>query len=224
MNNIIRYNRYNVRLGNRDYSVLVPDMRDVEAWVTPGWIFHDDYSFIDGNSRYFRVLYETAITLTLYPDYMVYLPLRSVESPPYCPQGREELGRMDALFYNHQIQLDRSKWKVLRNLTKRSKAKLMTVDYDPVYLSGYCKRLADDFHNNKASWSKKSDWHVYYKHYDTLFVEGNKVLYAQDIETIGHFIEENLKDAINYGIRYHIAALGVSNGYFVPSLYGEYVQ
>lgn len=131
---------------------------------------------------------------------------------------------MDALFYNHQIQLVRSKWIKLRNMTKRLKPQKITLKYNPGYLTGFCKCVTDAFLNNKAYWLEKSDWQVFYEHFDTLFVEGSRSLYAQDIDELGHYLQEKLQDASIYGIRYHIYALGIENAYFIPSLYGEYVQ
>ncbi len=100
----------------------------------------------------------------------------------------------------------------------------MTLRYDPKYLAECCKRITDAVHRNKSYWMEKNNWHVYYKHFDTLFVEGSRSLYAQDIDELGHYLQEKLQDASIYGIRYHIYALGIENAYFIPSLYGEYVQ
>lgn len=46
----IKYDKYDLCLKGKYYHVLIPNMEGVEAWITPGWIFHDDVSFIDGNS------------------------------------------------------------------------------------------------------------------------------------------------------------------------------
>lgn len=214
------YNEYKLNLKDKEFRVLIPDVEGMKAWVNPGWRYHDDVSCIDGNITYFRALYGTAITLIMYPECIIYLPVKDLP-PLYDSYRMYERGKMDIVFYNHQIQLKRSLWVKIRSMIQHMTPQKKTLKYDPVFLSDRCRKLSESYRKSKIYWSKKSDWNVNYNHYETLFIEGSRYLYAEDIERLGQFISEELDeddftyelDSI-YSYSPHIYALGIESGYY----------
>ncbi len=212
----IIYDEYNIRHKGRDFRIFEHDIKNIEVGVSTEEHRWEDCNYIDGNRSLLHMFGDVAITMLHEPSAMVYVPLRK------AVQLSNAYDKLDLLFYTHKIQFNRSWWIEIRSKMQKSHARKHVIRYDTDYSHSYADKISRMHHKREASWKKKSGWRIWYKNYDTMFVESSQVLYAEDIMVIEDFNKRPLEEEL---MEFHGVPckwmLGMEYGFVTKKIFQE---
>lgn len=160
-----------MRLKNRSYSILIPTRIPETLYAYPNDSKSDFGHFLDGDRPAMECIRNAAATLALDRDAIIFLPLKHHKAIyPLKAPWEPDYNSYDIVFYNHQIQLNRSVWGTLRNMIAYTKGENITVPVNIGALTAEAEKAYQIY--QKTYWytpeTKKTRIH---SAFNTLFVE-----------------------------------------------------
>lgn len=208
MSKKILYDEYFVKIKGKEYRILVHSVKDVESNIAPDYTNVFDEIYVDGNRPMLQSLYDAGVTLVYHPDAIVYIPLRNGE---YLFENGNIIGSCkDLVMYNFQVQLNRSYWKEIKNIMRKQHPKKYTLKYNQDHIMRFAKELKEKYKKSNAYY-KYPCCRSYYLNDLTMFTEGNRELFASDLENILNF--KNRTDLEYEALKYKVCPEGYAFGY-----------
>lgn len=207
------FKRYNLRLKGKDYKVLVPAKPPKEMYVDPQATVYMDEPYLDGNHEMYKLLRSISVEMMRNPELIVYVPSKR-NLPIHTDNWDNVTPTYDVVFYCHNSQLNRHKWKKVKEMLPYIKAVQYTSRYSVDRYKDYCEKEVSAYEKSKKYYSPKSKWRVY-ECPPTFFVEGSRSLYCQSFLKILEFTKEfNFEEILRcQGYTPFCVAFGFELGY-----------
>ena len=195
----IKFKQYDISYKNHSYCILIPE--HTENVRVTGYGFAVWGTNWMGDREALRTLMYSAAVLGFNPqNKIIYFPIRKNKKLPtfdyryaFPGEKQNEVEDCDMIFTTHQVQLQRSKWKKLKEIMKYTKASTYVFEYDEARTETY-------FENKIQQW-KKTD--AYYKDKclvetmvdHTLFYVFSKMQFQDVYIALHDFLKSDLEQA-----------------------------
>lgn len=126
--NEYKFNRYEISIGEKKYTVLIPHGVENNLWIID-WADWWYGTFLDGYMQGLGILDACFALIAYNPHVIVYLPIRDTfipESMTYNPTN----GRCDVLFMSEQSRIKSNTWTKIRQKLKKIKPTSYIYQYD----------------------------------------------------------------------------------------------
>ena len=190
------FKEYSIMLHGKNYSILIPanDIREmwIELWANgyknSGW----NYAVLNRDA--FQYLKAAYIALNQDPFKIVYFPISNIE---HVLSARYTRLSPDLVLYTHQIQLNRKKWKKIKQCMRYIKPKQYVVRYNMAALYQEYDIMMQQWKKSKTfyrykGWYYRDQERLFYQH-ETCFVETSRKLSLTAVIDIEKALKRDLE-------------------------------
>lgn len=188
---ILNYTEKNVRLGKKNYTIVIPD--DIEE-------LHNRNLVLDGDRKALNAILMSLLMLMEKKDIIVYFPLWHNEIPKYyndgfscfLHDGNPRKNDFDVVFLPHYMQFSVHDWKEIRQSIKKLKGEKHKFRADSELKKRELEPQLEHYSHTKAHFGDK-DAFEHYCQFDTLFFVGGKYSFAQLFCDLSEMLQKPLE-------------------------------
>lgn len=193
----IKFDRYDIMLDGYCYCILIPPKIE-QLWITGYGNLHWGTNW-EGNRDGLKALLYSSVVLGFNPtDKIIYFPIRKNCKPEYykIPNAFPEMedtyiNDCDLIFTTHQTQLQRSKWKKIKNIMRYSKSGKYILNYDRDRTEKYFRATFDKW--NGYTVCKRKEYLLEIMQDNVLFQVFSRMQFQQIYLQLHKFLQRNLE-------------------------------